>query len=60
MEKIKSFWSGLKAEFHKCIWPDKTSTAKQTVVVTVITIILGIIIALIDTAVQYGVNFITQ
>ena len=43
-----SFWQGVKAEYRKITWPDKESTLKQSVVVTVISIVLGLIIAVID------------
>ena len=59
-ENEKKFsWQGLKAEYRKITWPDKESTLKQSVVVTVISIVLGLIIAVIDYAAKYGVNFLT-
>lgn len=58
--KLGNFWKGLKAEFKKIIWPDKTTLVKQTVTVTVASVVLGLLIALIDTIVQYGVNFLTM
>ena len=58
--KMSSFFKGLNAEFKKIIWPDKTTLLKQTVTVTTISIVLGLLIALIDTVVQYGVNFLTM
>ncbi len=51
-------WSdGLKAEFNKIIWPDKDDLVKQTVAVTVVSVILGALITVIDSVVQYGINF---
>ncbi len=58
--KLGSFFNGLNAEFKKVIWPDKTTLLKQTVTVTVASVVLGLLIALIDTIVQYGVNFLTM
>lgn len=58
--KLGNFWKGLKAEFKKIIWPDKTTLVKQTVTVTVASVVLGLLIALIDTIVQYGANFLTM
>ncbi|MGN0132294.1 MAG: preprotein translocase subunit SecE [Lachnospiraceae bacterium] len=58
--KLGNFWKGLKAEFKKVIWPDKTTLLKQTVTVTVISVVLGLLIALVDTIAQYGVNFLTM
>ena len=58
--KPVSFFEGVKAEFKKVIWPDKMEIVKQTITVSVVSIVLGLLIALIDTNVQYGVNFLTM
>ena len=55
-----SFFEGVKAEFKKVIWPDKMEIVIQTITVSVVSIVLGLLIALIDTIVQYGVNFLTM
>ena len=54
----KSWFKGLKAEFKKIIWPDKDSLVKQSAAVVVITIILGAVIAVLDTVIKYGIDFI--
>lgn len=54
--RIKSWWTGLKSEFKKIIWPAKATIVKQTAVVVVITIILGIIISLLDNVIQLGLD----
>ena len=54
----KSWFKGLKAEFQNIIWPDKDSLVKQSAAVVVITIVLGTVIALLDTVIKYGVDFI--
>ncbi len=56
----KGFAEGLKAEFKKIVWPNKTTLGKQAVAVTIISVILGLIIALLDTVIQYAINFITM
>ena len=58
-EKVK-FFDGVKSEFKKITWPDKTSLARQTVAVTLVSVILGGIIAILDFFVQYGVSFLTK
>ena len=51
-------WSdGIKAQFNKIIWPNKDDLVKQTVAVTVVSVILGALITVIDSVVQYGINF---
>lgn len=51
---------GLKAEFHRIIWPDKDTVVKETTAVVVTTVILGIIIALLDYAIKAGLDKILQ
>ena len=53
-----SWFTGLKAEFNKIIWPDKQSLARQTTAVVAASVVLGLIIALLDFIIQYGVNFL--
>lgn len=53
-----SWFTGLKAEFAKIIWPDRRSLVRQTVAVIAASVALGLIIALLDWIIQYGVNFL--
>lgn len=55
-----SWFSGLKSEFRKIIWPDKKSLGKQTLAVTAASVAAGLIIAGIDVLVQYAINFIVN
>ena len=54
----KSWFDGLKAEFKKIIWPDKDSVVKQTGAVVAVSVVVGILIAVIDTVVKYGIDFL--
>lgn len=56
MAKIKTWWTGLKSEFSKIIWPNKASIVRQTVVVIVVTVIAGLLISLMDNIIQFGLN----
>ena len=56
---IKGFFRGVKTEFKKISWPDKTTLLKQSVVVAV-SVVLGLIITFLDTVIQYGVSFLTM
>ena len=60
VKTVKKFIDGVKAEFKKIIWPDRQTLLKQSVVVVAVSIVIGALIALIDTVVQYGVNFLTM
>ena len=53
-----SWFTGLKTEFKKIIWPDQITLTRQTTAVIVISIVAGAIIALMDRAIQYGVDYI--
>jgi preprotein translocase subunit SecE len=53
-----SWWSEVKAEFKRIIWPDKPTLVRETIAVFVVTIILAIIIVLIDYVVKFGIDFI--
>ena len=55
-----SFFKGLELEFKKITFPDKNTLLKQSVAVTIVSIVLGGIIAVLDFAIQYGVNFLTK
>ena len=53
-----SFFKGVKAEFKKITWPDKTSLQKQTVAVISVSVVVGVVIAIMDFFIQYGVNIL--
>ena len=54
----ESWFTGLLAEFKKIIWPEKQSLVRQTTAVIAVSVVLGLIIALLDFAIQYGVDFL--
>ncbi|MCI8859838.1 preprotein translocase subunit SecE [Lachnospiraceae bacterium 66-29] len=55
-----SWFTGLKAEFDKIIWPDKKSLSKQTAAVVAVSIVLGFIIAVLDVFIKYGVDALVK
>lgn len=59
-EKKTPFFKGLKAEFNKIIWPDKTTLTKQTSAVVVVSVILGAIITICDILVKFGVDLLVR
>ena len=59
-QKMKVFFKGVKAEFKKISWPDKNKLLKQSVAVVCISVVLGLLISVLDTIIQYGVNFLTM
>ncbi|MCI7275503.1 MAG: preprotein translocase subunit SecE [Lachnospiraceae bacterium] len=59
-KKKVSFWTGLKAEFKKIIWPDKDSLIKQTIAVVLISIALCLVITVLDTVISTGIGFLMK
>lgn len=55
-----SFFTGLKQEFAKISWPVKDQVVKQSIAVVVTSFVVGVLIALIDLAVQYGINLLAM
>lgn len=55
-----SFWKGMKTEFNKISWPDKTETVKESVAVLCVSVVLGLIITFLDTIILFGVDFLTS
>ena len=54
-----SFWKSVKTEFSKVAWPNRDNLLKESVAVLCVSIVLGLIITLLDTLIQYGINFLT-
>jgi preprotein translocase subunit SecE len=59
-QKGPGFWTGVKTEFKKIVWPDRKATVKQSVVVVAIAVVVGVIIAVLDYVIKYGVNILTS
>jgi preprotein translocase subunit SecE len=55
-KKKNGYWAGLKSEFKRIVWPDKDSVIKESVAVIVTTVVLGIVIAVLDWAIQLGLD----
>ena len=56
--KKPSFFKGVKSEFKKITWPDKSSLLKQTVAVIGVSFVVGVVIVVMDFFIQYGVNLL--
>lgn len=56
--KKGSWWNGVKAEWHKIIWPTRPELGKKTGAVVVVSVVLGIIIAILDFLIQHGLDFL--
>ena len=47
-----SWFSGLKGEFKKIIWPDKRTVAGRTTAVVLASVFLGVVIKVADLLIQ--------
>ena len=56
--RIPEFFKGVKAEFKRITWPDKTTLLKQTTAVISVSFVVGVLIALLDSIIQYGINIL--
>ncbi len=59
-EKKPSFFKGVKAEFGKISWPDKTTLTKETIAVVGVSVVAGLLITAIDAVLQIGINYLTM
>ena len=56
----KSWFTGLKKEYKKIIWPDRLEIARQTAAVVFASVVLGVMIAVIDFVIQNGVDILVN
>lgn len=54
----ENFFSQIKAEFKKIIWPSRQSLLKQTGVVLIYSVVLGVVITLVDLVIQFGLDLV--
>ena len=54
--KAQTWWEGVKAEWHKIIWPTREDLVKKTVTVSVVSVVLGVIITILDFLIQNGID----
>ena len=59
-DKKDGFFSQVKAEFKKVIWPSRQSLFKQTVAVIASSVVVGVIIVIVDNIIRIGLNLIIQ
>ncbi|MDO4619244.1 MAG: preprotein translocase subunit SecE [Lachnospiraceae bacterium] len=57
-ENKPSFWSGVKREWSKIIWPTKEDVLKESGLVIVMSLILGVVITVIDSGALQAVNWL--
>jgi len=55
-----SWFTGVRQEFKKIIWPEKKTVARQAAAVVAVSIVTGLIIAILNFLIQYGVDFLVN
>ena len=58
--KISDFWTGVKAEFKKIVWPKRDDVIKQAIAVITSSIVLGAIIFALDLVFKILLNFVIK
>ena len=56
--KLSTFFSNLKGEYKKIIWPDFKNLCKQTYTVIMTCIFFGLIVFFMDIMYGFGMNFV--
>ncbi|MDD6351153.1 MAG: preprotein translocase subunit SecE [Lachnospiraceae bacterium] len=63
-KKGKKTWAdriqGLKIEWQKIVWLDRSTVGKQTAATVIVSVILGIIIAVLDMFIRRGVDVLVK
>jgi preprotein translocase subunit SecE len=56
--KVKDFFSGVKSEYSKIIFPNQEDLKKQTIATLVVSVVIGVLIFLIDFVFKTLLGFI--
>lgn len=59
-KSMSTKFTELKQEFNKVIWPNKEQVGKQSTAVIIASVVVGLIIVVVDTVIQYGIDFLIQ
>lgn len=56
-ESLKTYFKGVRSEWHKITWPDRQQITYETIIVIAVTAFVTLLIALIDTIFNYVLSF---
>jgi preprotein translocase subunit SecE len=56
--KVRDFFSGVKSEYSKIIFPNQEDLKKQTIATLVVSVVIGVLIFLIDFVFKTLLGFI--
>ena len=58
VSKTRTWWDGVKAEWHKIIWPTREDLTRQTALVVIISVLMGVIITVVDSGALQVINWL--
>ncbi len=58
IDKVRDFFSGVKTEYSKIIFPNADDLKKQTIATLVVSVVIGLLIFGIDFVFKYLLGFI--
>ena len=53
---IGAWWSGIRSEWSKIVWPDRKKVGRQTVATIIVSAVIAILIVFFDMVIRYGVD----
>ena len=56
--KVKDFFSGVKSEYSKIIFPNQEDLKKQTIATLIVSVVIGVLIFVIDLVFKSLLGFI--
>ena len=57
-QKIKDFFTGVRTEYSKIIFPTQEELRKQTIAVLISSFFIALLILAVDTVFKFGLGFI--
>ncbi|MCR5099515.1 MAG: preprotein translocase subunit SecE [Lachnospiraceae bacterium] len=57
---VAGWWSGVKSEFDKIIWPTQDTITRQSVAVILSSVVIALIIVFFDMIITRGVDLIVN
>ena len=58
--RVSAFFSGLKTEYNKIIFPTRQDIIKETTATIVVSLLVGALIAVLDLIMKTGLGFIIR
>lgn len=59
-EQVRTYFKGVRSEWHKVTWPDRQQTIHETLIVIVVTVFITLLIFFIDNILRYGVGLLEK